>query len=120
MLIPLWLFAFALPAQSYAGPHNAGPKPPELIIACNEVRIMRGSTTNGQICLNYIAGIVDGQEYLTREKFPICFPPNVTLDQMVEALLKYAEAHPEVMRENGSAPMVTKALEQAFPCSVTH
>jgi hypothetical protein len=54
---------------------------------------------------------------MTQEKFPICFPANVTLEQMVNAVLKYSETHPEVMRESGSGPLVTKALVDAFPCS---
>lgn len=106
-----------LALSTFAGLHNVGPKPAALVAACKEVRFVQGKTQNAQFCLAYVAGVVDGQEYMTQEKFPICFPANVTLEQMVNAVLKYSETHPEVMRESGSGPLVTKALVDAFPCS---
>jgi hypothetical protein len=107
----------ALALSTFAGIYNVGPKPDALVAACKEVRFVQGKTQNAQMCLSYVAGVVDGQQFMMQEHFPICFPPQVSLEQMVNAVLKYAETHPEVMREKGSAPLVTKAIEDAFPCS---
>ena len=104
MLFPLLFFA----------PTITGPQPAALIQACQEVRFSQGQTQNGQKCLFFIAGVVDGQQIVNQS--PACFPPNVTLGQMADAVLKYAEAHPNSLHQS-SAALVTNALQVTFPCA---
>ena len=103
----------------FFAPTITGPQPAALIQACQEVRFSQGQTQNGQKCLFFIAGLVDGQQHATQDNptlFPVCFPPNVTLGQMVTAVLKYADEHPNALPDS-SAALVTNALRVTFPCS---
>lgn len=98
----------------FFAPTITGPQPAALIQACQEVRFSQGQTQNGQKCLFFIAGVVDGQQIVNQS--PACFPPNVTLGQMADAVLKYAEAHPNALHQT-SAALVTNALQVEFPCT---
>jgi hypothetical protein len=95
---------------------DIGPQPSQLIESCKEVPLHNGLSQNAQICMVFIAGIVDGQRYLAPDKFPYCFPPNnASIGQMAEAVVKFGEAHPEI---DSSAALVTNALRARFPCRV--
>jgi Rap1a immunity proteins len=111
MLILLSLFAFSLPT-------NTGPQPAALIAACKEVRFVDGQTQNAQMCMMFIEGVVDGGTFVTRENPFACVAVGVTVGQLVDAVLKYAEAHPNALHQS-SAALVANAIQVAFPCAKT-
>jgi hypothetical protein len=106
MLILAAFFAFATP-------NLIGPKPAQLVESCKEVRFVQGLTQNSQVCIAFISGVVDGQQYLAPEKFPGCFPHTSTISDLATAVVKYGEAHPQV---ESSVALVTNAIKQEFPC----
>ena len=71
-------------------------------------------------CVDYIEGIKDLLNYLRANdvssiRLP-CTPPNITLGQMRDVILKFLRDNPQYEHING-APAVYAALIAAFPCA---
>jgi hypothetical protein len=73
----------------------------------------------GVYCLEYIIGFTEGMWLVFRTKGPeaalFCLPPDAKVDNAVEAVMKYAETHPESQKEHMSV-FTNRALREAFPC----
>ena len=75
-------------------------------------------TKGDLICRAYLNGYLDGvtMDQITREqRAPICIPDHTSTDQMREAVMNFAKAHPDTLYF-GSPEFVAAALMQAFPC----
>jgi hypothetical protein len=70
-------------------------------------------------CFGFISGVTDLYDILISEmivKPAYCPPPNVSLIQMVNIVVKYLEAHPENLHYSGSS-LAIRAYVEAFPCT---
>lgn len=69
-------------------------------------------------CMGYIAGVVDAIRGVPLpDDMPThCLPPNVTLGQLRQVVVKYLEDHPEKLHYSGDA-IILAALAEAFPCN---
>jgi hypothetical protein len=78
------------------------------------------------VCHTYIEGVLEGislgarvtsfditGEYVNYKLF--CLPKDGTIGQYVEVIKKYIEDHPENLNEP-SAPLISLAIKEAFPC----
>jgi len=69
--------------------------------------------------MNYIEGFVDDATWgpqMDATRFPACIPTEVTLEELVRVLLKYADQHPENLHWV-TARFATEAFKNAYPCS---
>lgn len=71
---------------------------------------------NQAFCLGYILGVSDTfsceRRILDWGWSP---PPNVKAGQLVRAVLKYFDSHPELL-DHSAAGVTVRALSDAFPC----
>lgn len=71
--------------------------------------------------VGYVQGFIDLHTDLSDDEIGIikapffCPPRNTQLAQMLDAVMRYLEAHPEKRRFTGSS-LVASALWEAFPC----
>ncbi|MEP5568107.1 MAG: Rap1a/Tai family immunity protein [Halioglobus sp.] len=104
----LILFALTLPA--FAGYKSAY----QLQQDCEE-----NGTGDIAMCLGYLAGVSDAAAAITdwelgKEK-GWCTPMGVTLGQLRQVFLKWAEERPEKLH-NDAGSIVLDSLDAAFPC----
>lgn len=85
--------------------------------ACSE---NNGNPYAQGMCLGFVAGVAVGAHdigYITTGKHLYCFPPAVTLGQMVKVVQLYMANHPEKLADTG-VDIVLQSLTAAFPCPV--
>lgn len=69
-------------------------------------------------CLTYVLGVVDAYVATTMASFGqthLCFPPQVSNQQIANVAIAYLHAHPE-QQDTNAATTVILAIQAAYPC----
>lgn len=68
-------------------------------------------------CFGYVLGVSDAQQAGQGAGAPgrVCLPPSATSPQLVDAVVRYLEAHPE-KRSVAAQDLVLESLAAQFPC----
>ena len=85
----------------------------ELLLTCSA-----DATPSFWSCSSYIDGVhmtVLMFDYYAVSPKPYCLAPGVTKGQMIDIIVTYLRAHPEV-RHRPSPGLITMAFRGAFPC----
>jgi hypothetical protein len=73
---------------------------------------------NNAACLTYVLGVVDAYVATTIASFGqshLCFPPQVSNQQIANVAIAYLHAHPEQQDAN-AATAVILGIQAAYPC----
>ncbi len=117
----LFLFSFPLNAQKPGHYELFGEQADDLVAKCRNLTLMDAGADHSSLdlglCIGFVKGVADGSQLAATDpqKWPVCFPPGVTADQLVRVVLKYGQDHPERLHFY-SANFVKQALQIAFPC----
>jgi hypothetical protein len=122
MLVPLLALALAQAIHPARQITLFGNSADALVMNCRDaVRIDEeesGDANRRAACLQYIAGVFDGQSYsagMKGGKYPVCLDSEVTLTQMAKVIVKYGDEHPEKLHQT-AIYLINAALESAYPC----
>lgn len=103
------LAAFVAPLTTQAGYFMKGT---DVLEACNSPDAMDQAQ-----CLGYLMGVADSfsaLQYVMGTSL-VCLPENVTVGQLRQEFMDYAEAHPDELDDRGRWA-VEAAVVGAFPC----
>jgi Rap1a immunity proteins len=70
----------------------------------------------GMFCAGFAFGLASVGRYLSVPGLRSCAPATLTASQLASAIVKYAEAQPERMRED-ARQVTLEAFHDAWPCS---
>ena len=101
------------PSQDFTGGNN-------LFRGCKV--LSEGGTADAQLqsagmfCAGFAFGLASVGRYLSVPGLRSCAPATLTASQLASAIVKYAEAQPERMRED-ARQVTLEAFHDAWPCS---
>jgi hypothetical protein len=89
----------------------------------NDMRVSPDQVAESTHCLGYLQGVIDANGFwdaidirnhqVSRAHY--CMPASVTFEQVIRVLVKWLEANPKELNEEGYI-VVQTALVKAFPC----
>lgn len=92
-------------------------------ISNEDTRVSADEVAESNHCLGYLQGVLDANGFwdaidsrnhqVSRAHY--CIPANVTFEQVIRVLVKWLEANPKDLNEEGYI-VVETALVKAFPC----